>query len=367
MANLQRCSVSLFKRRSLLTSVRAYNLASSNHPATFTSDDIGKLYKVDQNAIEILNLHANLHKPYVQLLKTWNECVWLCREPFMETINYFKLVSPTLPAFRVVLWGPFGTGKTITLNQAIHCGHEEGFVIVHVPSAMRWNVVVRPTQVSSYKPDRIDVPEFAVDLLQNFKKQNQPLWSKLAELKTERDYNWSKVEKTQAGRPLTDIVEMGISAPFSSTDCVGALFKELRRHSSEGSIKLLVGIDYANSLYGKTTIKKANFQKATTDELTLALQTRKFFKSDWTNGICVIVTDKCEISDTRDKLSIPLITPLETFGEQGFDDIDPFIPVETKNYTKEEADTIYDYLKEINWLTKAKVPEAKKQLFYLSF
>lgn len=126
---------------------------------------------------------------------------------------------------------------------------------------MDWSRHVKDVQGSVYKPGRIDLPEHAVTFLQHFKQQNQHIWKTLVELKTERTYEWTKVEKTMQDRPITELVEMGIASPFSATDCVGALCRELRRHSSNGSIKLLVAMDGANSLYGKTVIKKADRTK----------------------------------------------------------------------------------------------------------
>jgi len=119
-------------------------------------------------------------------------------------------------------------------------------------------------------------------------------------------------------------------------------------------------------LYGKTGLKRPDYKKAQPEELTLVVHARKFFQTDWTNGVCVLVADKAENSERIDNLTIPLNTPLELFGETGFEDIDPFIPIETINYTKQEADAIHDYFSEIKWITKAKTPEARKQLFYLS-
>lgn len=39
---------------------------------------------------------------------------------------------------------------------------------------------------------------------------------------------------------------------------------------------------------------------------------------------------------------------------KGIDAIDPFIPLETKLYTQAEADGIYNYYKEKNWITGEK-------------
>jgi len=48
----------------------------------------------------------------------------------------------------------------------------------------------------------------------------------------------------------------GLSAPYLATDCLGALFKELRIHATSGEIKLLVLIDKANGLFGKCVVRR---------------------------------------------------------------------------------------------------------------
>lgn len=79
----------------------------------------------------------------------------------------------------------------------------------------------------------------------------------------------------------------------------------------------MVGIDLANALYrGRTFQRRPDFTRITTDELSLPVLTKKFFTSSWTNGVCVLIADKAEASFRRDTTTIPLITPLELFGEK---------------------------------------------------
>lgn len=175
------------------------------------------------------------------------------------------------------------------------------------------------------------------------------------ELTTERQYDWSNVERTAAGAPITELVEMGLSAPFSACDCVGALGRELRRHASAGAVRVLVAVDQANSLYSeRTLIKKADFSKARADEVSLALHVRRFLERDWRNGACLLVADKAEFSRIAETLDFPLNTPLELFGEAGFDAIDPFVPLETLHYSRAEADALHDYYVEKRWLATEK-------------
>lgn len=126
------------------------------------------------------------------------------------------------------------------------------------------------------------------------------------ELVTEKDYVWSRIDKTESGRPITDIVDMvdfhltfiyfffllffynfffynfqGISVPYAASDCVGALLKELKRYSSSGKIRFLVAIDAANSLFGRTTVRRSDRKFVNTADLTLVHCMKKLLSNDW--------------------------------------------------------------------------------------
>lgn len=51
---------------------------------------------------------------------------------------------------------------------------------------------------------------------------------------------------------------------------------------------------------------------------------------------------------------------------EGFEAIDPFIPIETVHYSKSEADSLYQYYLEKNWIS-SKNGKALYALFYTSF
>lgn len=256
-----------------LSSCRFYSKTSSDDPSKLTGDDIGKLYHIPLNTTKDLAFENILPSKFNKQVNTLDECAILCRQQFLEVLNCLKAVQTSLPSIRVVLWGKFGTGKTMTLVQTIHFAQTQNWVIFNVRdgrrilklficdinvTVMHWTRVVKDVQSSVYKPGRIDLPEHSVAFLQHFKQQNQHIWKALTGLKTERTYEWTKVEKTMEDRPITEMVEMGIASPFFANDCIGALCRELRRHASSGAIKLLVAMDAGNSLYGKTLIKKAD-------------------------------------------------------------------------------------------------------------
>uniref|UniRef100_A0A0M3JS13 Deoxyhypusine hydroxylase n=1 Tax=Anisakis simplex TaxID=6269 RepID=A0A0M3JS13_ANISI len=325
-------------------------------------NDVGRLYKVSDDVVKRLSFDKILPIRFAKQIETLNECVWLCRRPFLEVINCLKAVRTTAPNLRIVLWGKFGTGKSTTLYQTLHYAHLHQWIVFTVRSGIYLTRSAKEIQMSTYHPGRIDVPLQAIEMLQLFKQNNAPYWSKLSELKTGKNYEWTKVEKTSMGRPITDIVEMGLSAPFIASDCVGALLRELKWHATENHFRLLFVIDDANSLFGKTTVKRADRSYAAANDLTLVHHIRK------TNGACVMVADKKELSDARDAVTIPLNTPLELFGEEGFDAIEPFIPIETELYTEQETNALYDYYKQKHWIAtqNGRSEVGRKQLMYLS-
>uniref|UniRef100_A0A914RZJ1 Small ribosomal subunit protein mS29 n=1 Tax=Parascaris equorum TaxID=6256 RepID=A0A914RZJ1_PAREQ len=61
-------------------------------------------------------------------------------------LNVLQSVRETAPNLRVVLWGKFGTGKSMTMHQAVHYAHSQGWVIFTVRSG-RLITFVEETEV----------------------------------------------------------------------------------------------------------------------------------------------------------------------------------------------------------------------------
>ncbi|CAI4224127.1 unnamed protein product [Auanema sp. JU1783] len=356
--------VTLLSRRS---STRFYRTSSDNL-SSFTPAEAGKLYEIPKDVATQLQFQKTLPSALRKQFDTLGEVVLMLRSSFFEVAACMEAVKPSFPTIKTVLWGAFGTGKSVTLNQVVHYANINGWVVVHVPSAMDFTRRVSEVEMSTYKAGRINDPINSVAILTQFKHQNSNLWKNLSELKTCKNYEWNKNEKTAEGRPLTDIVEMGLSAPYIATDCVGALLSELKHHASSGTIKVLAAVDDANSLWGKTLVKKADRTYANAKELTLVHHFVKFISSDWSNGLVLMVADKKETSDARDQLTVPLHTPLELFGEEGFETIEPFVPVETSQYSKEELTNIYKYYFDKKWISSAegRSEAGKLQMMHLS-
>ncbi|KAI1727681.1 mitochondrial ribosomal death-associated protein 3 domain-containing protein [Ditylenchus destructor] len=355
------------------TSQLSFSTVSSNDMTTFTPNDIGKIYTVSAEDVKPLRLKTMLPSPYAKQLESFGECAWLVRAPLLEGINCLKAVKPEFPTMRLVLWGKFGTGKTMTFNQLMHYAYNQDYVIISLRSAMdytrnsREGLLGRDKEASTYKKGRIDTPKKALEYYEHFKVQNKKHWDLLSTLKTEKTYVWNERLSTPEGSPITELFDPGLLNKHVMTDCVCAFWRELRRHASLGSIKLFVGLDHANSFFGKTLLRMKG-SEVTPDRFSMINNFMKFFRNDWSNGACVLIADKAEFSDVRDNTIIPLHTPQELFGDKGIDAIDPFIPIETKLYNEKELTTIYEYYKEKNWLQnpKAITEEGRIQMMYLS-
>lgn len=347
---------------------------------TLNKNDVGKMYVIPPADIDIIGYNRLLPTNYREQLKTLKELAFLCRN---ETYRAYQCLEdmvnfrPNSP-LRVVIWGKFGTGKSLTLHQLIYFAHARDFVIITINDAMK---LTRPVMkflkahpdlmASSYAfkaPGRIDSPLFAQGLFELFKQQNKPRWKELMNLKTTKAYKWSELEETQAGKPLMDILELGLSAPYLATDCLTAFYSELRAYASSGAIKILVAIDHSNALFGRSTLRKPDSKFADVGELTVVQELIKFLEPTWSNGVCALVADKKEAITSYDRITVPINTPLELFGEEGFDKISPFVPIETKPYSEAEANLIHNYYCERNWLTTkdGRSAAARKQIYHLS-
>ncbi|VDM95760.1 unnamed protein product [Thelazia callipaeda] len=356
----------------------SYRKTKTDDPLVLTDEDIGCLYQVRNEDVQKLYDRFMLPVKFRKQIETLGECVWLYRKPTYEATTCLKLVSMNIPNIRLLLWGRWGTGKSMTFHQIIYHVWKQGWVIFAIPDAITLMRNYGEVMMSNYREGRIDFPKLGNQILHRFKMMNTLNWEKLKECKTQKHYKWSKVEETKTGEPITNIVDIkmtttynnisqGLSAPSLSSDCVGGLLRELTHHCSNGKFPLLVAVDSANSLFGKTTLKDKNHALVDPNQFTLVHAIRKLFKNDWTNGACLLVGDKKEISDARDHLTVPLDTPLELFGDH-IEEIEPFIPIETSLYTTEEMDALYDYYVEKNWIVSkmGRTERARTELKFLS-
>uniref|UniRef100_A0A8C9K4M0 Small ribosomal subunit protein mS29 n=1 Tax=Panthera tigris altaica TaxID=74533 RepID=A0A8C9K4M0_PANTA len=294
-------------------------------------------------------------------VKTFSEACLMVRKPALELLHYLKNTNFAHPAVRYVLYGEKGTGKTLSLCHVIHFCAKQDWLILHVPDAHLWVKSCRGLLPSTYNKQRLDQPAEASIWLKNFKTTNERF---LSQIKVQEKYVWNKRESTEKGSPLGEVVEQGITRVKNATDAVGVVLRELKGQSSLGGFRLLVAVDGVNALWGKTTLKREDKSLVAPEELALVHNLRKMVKNDWHGGTIVLTLSQTGSLFKPRKAYLPQ----ELLGKEGFDALDPFIPILVSNYSPKEFESCIQYYLENSWLQheKAHTEEGKKELLFLS-
>ncbi|NWH40033.1 RT29 protein, partial [Chloropsis hardwickii] len=258
-------------------------------------------------------------------IQTFNEARVMVRKPALELLAYLKGSNLAHPAVRYVIYGERGTGKTMTLCHVVHYCSRQGWLVLHIPDAHLWVKNCKELFQSSYNKERLDQPLQASVWLKNFKTSNERF---LQEIKTQKKYTWGKRESTEEGRPLREVVEQ-----VRSSHCCW----EVKQQSHRGAFRLLVAVDGVNALWGQTTLRKEDKSPVSPEELTLVHNLRKMLRNDWSGG--AIVTTLSQTGSLFKPSSA--YTPQELLGKEGFDALDPFVPILVPNYSPREFESCY--------------------------
>ncbi|XP_074385522.1 small ribosomal subunit protein mS29 isoform X1 [Zonotrichia albicollis] len=315
-------------------------------PAKHTEQHEGRLYPIPLEELRAVFPHG-LPRRFQQQVRTFNEARLMVRRPALEILGYLRGANLAHPAVRYVIYGERGTGKTLTLCHVVHYCCRQGWLLLHVPDAHLWVKNCKELFPSSYKKGRLDQPLQASLWLKNFKTSNERF---LDEIKTQKKYIWGKRESTEEGRPLREVVEQGLARARSASDAVGALLRELRLQGRRGPRPVLVAVDGANALWGRTTLSKEDKSAVSPEELTLVHNLRKMLRNDWSGG--AIVTTLSQTGSLFKPSSA--YTPQELLGKEGFDALDPFVPIPVPNYSPKEFESCYGYYLERRWLQHEK-------------
>uniref|UniRef100_A0A2I3FYH4 Small ribosomal subunit protein mS29 n=1 Tax=Nomascus leucogenys TaxID=61853 RepID=A0A2I3FYH4_NOMLE len=282
-------------------------------------------------------------------VKTFSEACLMVRKPALELLHYLKNTNFAYPAVRYLLC-------ILSCLFCLAC-----FLLPLFFKAHLWVKNCRDLLQSSYNKQRFDQPLEASTWLKNFKTTNEHF---LNQIKVQEKYVWNKRESTEKGSPLGEVVEQGITRVRNATDAVGIVLKELKRQSSLGIFHLLVAVDGINALWGRTTLKREDKSPIAPEELALVHNLRKMMKNDWHGGAIVSTLSQTGSLFKPRKAYLPQ----ELLGKEGFDALDPFIPILVSNYNPKEFESCIQYYLENNWLQHEKAPteEGKKELLFLS-
>jgi len=160
-------------------------------------------------------------------------------------------------------------------------------------------------------------------------------------------------------------VEHGISRPVHASECLYALFAELKEQSTNKKCKTMVLVDGVNGIfYDCPYFKTSDNRIVPPSKITVFEAMRSIMKPDWTGGIVITTVDKRAMGfDGRES-----VLPRYLLKQEGWELLDPFVPIEVVNYTSQEVQTTIDYYLERKWLghPAAGTEEGRLELEYLS-
>ncbi|XP_058830079.1 small ribosomal subunit protein mS29 [Topomyia yanbarensis] len=315
-------------------------------PANHNKSHLSRFYTIPVDVRKQIFAYGGLPKTFERQTKTFNENCLMVRQPAVELIGYLKRTDFRKPVNRFVLYGKDGVGKSLILAHMLHYGYSQEFVLVHVPWVANWMKRAKETALSSTHEGCLDLPLDGAAWLVHFKHQNAKLLTKL-DLKVSREYVWSKRETTPAGSPILELVEHGINRAKFSCDAIAALLQELREQSTEGKLRTMVVIDGFNAFFHPhTRILMENKVRATPEKLTLTKPFLDITSHGWSNGVCILAVDRMALTEDRMESDLPLYQ----LRREGFEHLDPFVPVRVDNYSEEEYYSCVQYYLNRKWI-----------------
>ncbi|XP_057666720.1 28S ribosomal protein S29, mitochondrial [Diorhabda carinulata] len=314
----------------------------SNH----TNDHIAQFYKISEEDRKKIFLHGGIPKTFDIQTKTFNELCLMIRQPSVDVINCLKQINYSKPPVKFVLYGRKGSGKTLCLAHILHYAHKNEFLIVHIPWLGNWMRRCKEYSNSETKEGFVDLNLDAAAWLLHFKTQNAHILTN-PNVKTTVEYIWSKREITPKGSNLTELIDHGINRVKYASNTIVALCNEIKILSTNGIFKTLVAIDGFNAFfYPNTRVYTEKKEVVHPHKITITEGFLNLTKSDWKNGAVVVIVDEIAIAD-KDQLSY---MPRYLLGKDGFEHMDPFVPILVPDYSKKELTSCMDYYRERKWV-----------------
>ncbi|KZC07495.1 PREDICTED: 28S ribosomal protein S29, mitochondrial [Dufourea novaeangliae] len=367
------CTYSLLRRICLTSGRRTYTTATATklqnteiepfrtfetYPPNHTESHLGRIYTVPFEDHQVLQ--NNIPNEWKQQIKIFAEFGILIRKPAVEIISYLEQTDYTRPINKYVIYGRDGVGKTSTILHLIHYGLAKKFIVLHVPSVNTWFRFPKEIANSPLEPDKIDLTIHAGTWLKYFKNLNAPVFKEL-HLEVSKDYTWSARESTKCGESLSNLIDFGIHRLKFACGVIDALVNELKGASIAGKCKVLTVMTGFNALTADyTSIRDENKVHVPPKTISLTKSLLSAVNQDWCNGAAILSVDTRAVKYNRES-----IYPKYLLGKEGFELLDPFLPISIENYTQDEFNTIIEYYKDRKWIREI-TPEGVKELELLS-
>jgi len=340
-------------------------------PTKHNMDHEGLFYNVHKEDYVKYFQFSGQWPDYLKNVKTFNECAVMIRKPALEVCEMIDSMNMNHPAVNIVFYGKLGSGKTLTLAHVVHTYAKQGWFTVHVPmliELLRKKAYTTPELIPSkfFEGQKYDMNDAAVTWLKFCKLQNP---EHLEALKTTKEYSWTEREACTEGTSLLEITTFGIERRVFASDCVGIILRELKLAASDKKIKLLVAADGINGFFKATKIPTNDKKLLNAQEITIFHYLANMFQPTWSNGACVgtLCPAVACLNTEMDRYRSPY-TPQALLQKEGFEYLDPFIPVLVPDYTTKEVYNCLEYYLDRKWIQRpqGQTEEGKKELILLS-
>lgn len=351
---------------------------SETDPVRHTNAHVGQFYKISPEVKQQLFQHGGLPKKFEIQTNTFAETCLMVRGPTIDVLTCLRSIDLAKPCVKFVLYGKKGSGKSLSLAHIIHYGFSVGYLLVHVPWVGNWMRRFKERSNSLTKEGYIDLNLDAAQWLLHFKTQNAHLLSSNSALRLSEEIAWSKRESTPKDATFLEVIDHGINRVKYASDCVVILAKEIKRLAKEGACKVLVAVDGYNAFfYPKTRITTEKKEIVHPQKVTLTEAFTELTKTDWNNSVAVVTVDEIAIA-AEDQVSylprqVMFFTLLSLcinvlcrylLGKEGFEHLDPFVPILVPQYSEKELLSCVNYFKERRWIVPYE--GQVEELFFLS-
>lgn len=319
---------------------------NEQNPLKHNPSQSAQFYKIDPEVRKQLFQHGGIPKSFDIQTKTFAETCLMIREPALDVINCMNRIDYSKPPVKFVLYGDKGVGKSLTLAHLIHHAYESGHFIVHVPWVGQWMRSCKEYSNSESKEGYVDLNIDAAAWLHHIKVQNAHFLSK-PEFVTSQTYQWSKREATEKGASLVELIDHGINRIKYACDTITALAEEIKVLSKSGVCKTFVAIDGYNAFfYPYTRVFTEKKERVAPAKITITEGFLNLTKTDWNNAVCVLTVDEIAIAEEDHKSPLPRYL----LGKEGFEHLDPFVPIPVTSYNPKEFVSCMEYYRERKWV-----------------
>ncbi|KAL3318140.1 4-trimethylaminobutyraldehyde dehydrogenase [Cichlidogyrus casuarinus] len=213
----------------------------------------------------------------------------------------------------------------------------------------------RAQHIDRVKEDIYDFPERSQSWLKNFLLANKSVLEK-HDLKLKKQVDWTRKDFSPVGTPWLEIINFGIERIKYANDIIGILLREARLSSIENDIPFYLMIDGVNFLWIRSTIMMDHNTRKLIgiDRFSIVHHLKRALCADWTKGAVICSTNpRCSWPTDREEYN-----PGYLLTKEGFEYLDPFIPVKVNPITETELLAMMSFYSNNKWLTK---PEAFTQ------